>query len=150
MSTKDTGTLCSKQPYFFKFLKDIKLDSNVTLQGFTQIVRNIIMACYTAHLASGQTLLCRTIMTLTIKKYLKAATDLSIPFQMINPVLNLLGNQSKYIGYILHEATRWESMPGRRELLTKYMVIYVLDKGSTMSPVDNLYTVKGDWLTPGI
>ena len=128
----------------------MKLDTNVALQGFTQIVRNIIMACYTAQLVSGQTLMCRTIKTLTIKKHLKATTYLSLPFQMMNTTLNLLGNQSKYIGDILHEATRWESMPGRRELLTKYMVIYVLDKGSTMSPVDNVYTVMGDWLTLGI
>ena len=69
---------------------------------------------------------------------------------MMNPTLNLLGNQSKYIGDILHEATRWESMPGRREPLTKDMVVYVLDKGSTMSPADNLYTVMGDWLTLGL
>ena len=80
MSTKDAGTLRSKQAHFFKFLKDMKLDTNVALQWFTQIVHNIIMACYTAHLASGQTLLCRNIKTLTIKKYLKAATNLSLPF----------------------------------------------------------------------
>ena len=69
---------------------------------------------------------------------------------MMNPTLNLLGNQSKYIGDILHEATRWEFMPGRREPLTKDMVIYVLNKGSTMSSVDNIYTVMGDWLTLGL
>ena len=128
----------------------MKLDTNVALQGFTQIVRNIIMACYTAHLASGQTLLCRAIKTETIKKYLKAATDLSLPFQMMNPTLNLLGNQSKYIGDILHEASRWESMPNRREPLTKDMVVYILDKGSAMDSADNLYTVMGDWLTLGL
>ena len=105
------------------------------------------MACYTAHLASGQTLLCRAIMTLTIKKCLKAATDLSLPFQMMNPALNLLGNQTKNIGDILHEATRWESMPNRREPLTKDMIVYVMDKGSALSSADNLYTVMGDWLT---
>ena len=30
------------------------------------------------------------------------------------------------------------------------MVIYILNKGSTMSPVDNLYTLIGDWLTKGL
>ena len=150
MSTKDTGTLRSRQSHFLKFLTDMKLDANVALQGFTQLVRNIIMACYTAHLASGQTLLYRAIKTETIKKYLKAATDLSLPFQMMNPALNLLGNQSKYIGDILHEASRWESMPNRREPLTKDMVVYILDKGSAMESADNLYTVMGDWLTLGL
>ena len=31
--------------------------------------------------------------------------------------------------------------------LTKNMVVYALDIGSTMYPVDKLYTVMGDWLT---
>ena len=69
---------------------------------------------------------------------------------MINPTLNLLGKQSKYIGDILHEASWWESMPGRREPITKDMVIYILDKGSYIFQVDNLYTVMGDWLTLGL
>ena len=101
-------------------------------------------------LVSGQTLLCRTIKTLIIKKHLKAATYLSLPFQMMNTNLNLLGNQSKHIGDIPHETTRWESMPDRREPLTKDMVLYVLEKGAAMSPVVNLYTVLGDWLTLGL
>ena len=31
------------------------------------------------------------------------------------PTLYLLGNQPKYIGYILHETIRWEAMPGRKK-----------------------------------
>ena len=144
MSTNDAGTLCSRKSRFIKFIKDMQLDDNVTLWGFTPNIRNIIMVCYTAHLALGQTLLCCAIKTVTIKKYLKAATDLSIPFQMMNPTLDLLGKQSKYIGGILHEASRWESMTGHRKPLTKDMVIYLLVKGSKMSQADNLYTVMGD------
>ena len=133
MSTKDAGTLCSRKVHFIKFIRDMQLGNNVALRGFIPNIRNTIMACYTVHLASGQTLLCRAIKISTIKKYLKTATDLSIPFQMMNPTLDLLGKQSKYIGDILHEASRWESMPGRREPLIKEMVIYLLEKGSNMS-----------------
>ena len=130
MSSKDTETLCSRQCHFIMFIKDMKLGNNVALQGFTPLIRNIIMAYYTVHLASGQTLLCHATKAQIVKKYLKAVTDLSIPFQMMNPTLNLLGTQYKYSGDILHEASRWESISGRREPITKDMVIYILDKGS--------------------
>ena len=61
MSAKDIGTLFSRQKHFIKFLSDKKLGKNVALKGFTLNIRNIIMACYTAHLATGHTLMCKTI-----------------------------------------------------------------------------------------
>ena len=55
MSTKQIGTLCSRQQHFLKFLDQIKLGNNVALKSFSLTTRNIIMACYTAHLATGET-----------------------------------------------------------------------------------------------
>ena len=46
------------------------------------------MACYTAHLALGETLLCQSIKSGTISRYLNAAADLSIPAKMMNPCLD--------------------------------------------------------------
>ena len=126
------------------------LGTNVSLKGFTQVVRNVIMACYVAHLASGQTLLCRSIKTCTIRKYLKAASDLSIPFQMMNPTVDIQAKESKFIKDIMHEAHRWESMPKRREPITKDMVSFIRTKGSSLSLQDNIYTVMSDWLTLGL
>ena len=54
-SSKELGTLCSRQQHFVEFLNKIKLGNNVALKGFTLTIRNIIMACYTAHLVSGHT-----------------------------------------------------------------------------------------------
>ena len=102
------------------------------------------MYYYTAHLASIQSLLCRSIQTQTIKKYLKAVTYLSIPFQMMNPTLDILGKQSKCIHDILHKTSRYESMTKHREPITKDMVTFIQDTHSSMSSVDNLYTVMGD------
>ena len=39
----------------------MKLDNNVSLTGFTTLTRNAIIACYVAHLAAGNTLLCKSI-----------------------------------------------------------------------------------------
>ena len=109
------------------------------------------MACYTAHLASGATLLCKTIKSDTIKRYLSAASELSAPAQMMNPTLDLMGNLSVFIKDIIHEVKRWETMPNRREPLTKEMTEYILDKGekSKKTNPDNLYSAMGDWLILG-
>ena len=63
MSSKEIGTLRSRQNHFIKFLPDKKLGKNVALKGFTLNIRNIIMACYTANLAAGETLMCKTIIS---------------------------------------------------------------------------------------
>ena len=87
----------------------------------------------------------------TIKRCLKVAAELSAPAQMMNPTLDLMGNLSVFIKDIIHEAKRWESMPNRREHLTKEMIEYIIDKGekSEKTNPDNFYSVMGDWLMLG-
>ena len=109
------------------------------------------MACYTAYLASGETLLCKTIKSSTIKRYLDAAAELSTHAQMINPCLDIMGNQSVYITNILKELKRWESMPNRKEPVTKQMIEYIIKKGQSLynrNP-NNIYTALADWLIVG-
>ena len=151
MSTKAIGTLRSRQNHFINFLSDKKLGKNVALKGFTLDIRNIIMACYTANLAAGETLLCKTIKSDTVLRYLSAAAELSVPAKMMNPCLNIMGNQSNYISDIIHELKRWESMPNRREPITKEMIKYIIDKGKGLQKInpDNIYSALGDWLVLG-
>ena len=145
MSSKELGTLCSRQQHFVKFLHSIKLGNNVALKGFTLTIRNIIMACYTAHLASGHTLLCKTIRSGTITKYLNAAAELSIPAKMINPTLDIHGKQSHFIKDIIKELKRWETVPNRKEPLTKEMVEYIVNKGNKdKENPDNIYSALGN------
>ena len=61
MSNKQIGTLCSRQQHFVKFLEHNKLGKNVALKGFSLFTRNMIMACYTAYLATGETLMCKCV-----------------------------------------------------------------------------------------
>ena len=132
MSTKAIGTLCSRQKHFIKFLHNIKLGNNVALTGFTLTVRNIIMACYTAYLATGQTLLCKSIKANTIKRYLEAASELSIPAGLMNPCLDIKDNLSKHINDLIKEIRRWEKIPNRKEPITKQIVEYIINKGLTL------------------
>ena len=62
-----------------------------------------------------------------------------------------MGNISKYINDILKELKRWESVPNRREPVTKEMVEYIISKGKSMSKgnPDNLYSAMADWLILG-
>ena len=151
MSTKTFGTLCSRQKHFVKFLHNIKLGNNVALKSFTLTVRNIIMACYTAYLATGETLLCRTIKANTIKKYLDAAAELSLPAKLLNPCLDIRGDLSIHIKEIIREIKRWEKIPNRREPVTKQMVEYIINKGldSKKENPDNIYLALGNWLVLG-
>ena len=86
------------------------------------------MACYTANLASGENLLCKTIKSGTIIRYLSAAAELSIQLNTISPLLDITGKRSKYITDVLNEIKRWEQVPNRREPLTKSMINYVIKK----------------------
>ena len=152
MSTKQIGTLCSRQQHFLKFLDQNKLGNNFALKGFSLTTRNIIMACYTAHLATGETLLCKSIKSSTITRYLSAAAELSIPAKMLNPCLDIMGQLSSHIKDIINELKRWESIPKRREPVTKKMIEYIVNKGKSLNQENqhNIYTVLGDWLILGL
>ena len=120
LSNKELGTFCSRQKHFLEFLNKNKLGNNVALKGFTLTTRNIIMACYAAYLILGETLLCRSIKSGTISRYLSAAADLSVPAKMMNPCLDIMGKQSRYIKDIIKEQKRWEKMPNRQTTIVGY------------------------------
>ena len=61
------------------------------------------MACYTAHLGTGETLLCKSIKSSTILRYLSDAAELSIPAKMMNLWLDIMGNFSSHIKDIINE-----------------------------------------------
>ena len=52
----------------------------------------------------------------------------------------------------MNESRRWESIPDRREPLTKDMVEYIIDKGKELSKTnpDNIYLSLSDWLVLGL
>ena len=149
MSTKAIGTFCSRQKHFIKFLHHIKLGNNVALTCFTLTVRH--MACYTAYLATGETLLCKSIKANTIKRYLEAASELSIPAGLMNPCLDIKGKLSKHISDLIKEIKRWEKIPNRKEPVTKQMIEYIINKGIMLKAEnpDNLYLALGNWLVLG-
>ena len=144
MSSKAARTLLSRQRHFIKFLATVNLANNVALSGFSTLTRNAIMACFAATLASGQTILCRSIRASTIDKYLSAAAALSRPFHEMNPLINIMGEKSQLVKDIIHETRRWESMPNRREPMTKDMVRYLIKTSASSQLPDGKQAVMTD------
>eukprot|EP00957_Ditylum_brightwellii_P117852 8990619-Ditylum_brightwellii.AAC.1 len=73
----------------------------------------------------GNTLLSQSIKANTIRLYLKAATMLSEPRHIMNPLVSLSGTQSSWIEGVIQEQHRWESMPNKQEPVTVEMVLQV-------------------------
>ena len=63
-----------------------------------------------------------------------------------------MGQLSSHIKDIINELKRWESIPKRREPVTKKMIEYIVNKGKSLNQENqhNIYTVLGDWLILGL
>ena len=87
----------------------------------------------------------------TISRYLVAAAELLLSAKMMNPCLDIMEKQSVYIKDILKESEKWESIPNRKEPVTKQMIEHIIQKGKDLQKnnLDNMYAVLGDWLVPG-
>ena len=109
------------------------------------------MACYAANLVSGDNILCQTLKSGTIARYLSAAAELSTAANTINPCLDITGKQSRHIKDITNEVRRWEVIPDRREPVTKEIIIYIHGKGLKLrkNNANNLYSALADWLILG-
>ena len=94
----------------------------------TVTVRNIIMACYTAYLATEETIQCRKIKQNTIRRYLDTASKLLLPAKLMNPCLDIKGNLSIHIKGIIREVKRWEKIQNRKEAITKKLLNILLKR----------------------
>ena len=118
--------------------------------------KNYIVACYAASLTTAETLLCKSVRTNTIRRYLDALSELFVRANFQDPQKNLYGERSPYIEAVLKEHTRWEQVPNRREPLTYPMVDSVYKEvmndmleNPTYVP-DNLTECVTDWLILGM
>ena len=121
-----------------------------------QTDKNYMLACYTASLSNSETLLCKSIRTSTIKKYLEAITELFVKANFQDPQKNLYGEKSPYVEAILKEHLRWETVPNRREPLTYKMVdcayndvLTTMVERTDYVP-DNICESLTDWLILGM
>ena len=121
----------------------VGLEHNPTLIGYPQDTRNWILACYTAHLAAGSTILSLAIKTDTIKRYLHAVAALFKADGQEDPSKGKAGARAPCVEAILQEALRWEKVPDRCEPLTTEMLEYIKQQAlveQQSGHIDGLYS----------
>jgi len=84
-----------------------------------------------------------------MKKYLSAVASSFQLARRPDPSLTYTGERDPRIRAVLHEQTRWESMPCRREPVTWDLISSIASKKTT-SDLDSLEAVMVDWCTVGM
>jgi hypothetical protein len=100
----------------------MKLETNLT-EAYRHPRRGLLqLAMYALHLGTGSTLLCHTIKSDTIKKYVNAAASflaLFGPFPRDLRKDNAVDAKvSRTLSAVYDEQKRWEDVPNRREPFT--------------------------------
>ena len=83
--------------------------------------------------------MCKTIKPRTLKRYLNAAAELSVPANMLNICLHIMVIRSRYINDLIKELKHWESIPNRREPVIKEMVEYIIAKENPSNKIQIIY-----------
>jgi hypothetical protein len=116
---------------------------------------NLLLGLYAQHLASGQTLLSRTIRSGTIGNYIQNISSFlslfypfEIDFRKASPLALKLCPE---ITSVLAECKRWEDMERRREPFTLEMLKRLIEihTEASASP-DSLLVALSDWFTWGL
>ena len=110
------------------------------------------MAGCTTNLVAGDNILCTTLKSSTILRYLSAAITFAINASVINPCLDISGKQSKNTNDIITEVKRWETISDRREPITKKVIVFIVTKGTKLAKhnAHNIYIALNDWLMMGL
>ena len=138
------------------FARDLKWDDDYTLEKSTDNRRGLLqLAMYAMHLATGNTLFCKTIKAATVKKYIQAAaTFLSLfgdtprDYRRDNPSDAKL---SPILSSVFAEMERWEDQPNRREPYTLEMLADLKNSTAfTAQGNDSLWAATADWFECGL
>ena len=127
----------------------MKLNDNPFLVKITPHEIRLIMGAYATFLATGNNLVCRSILSSTIREYLKAVGKLFIEAGHDNPTLTTEGRLIPNITNILDEQKRWEGVANRRDPLTVDMV-YAIAQNAKSAPLLSLTKALSDWFSLGI
>jgi hypothetical protein len=120
------------------------------LKNERQEIRNIAMILYLRTLGAGDTIQNRIVRKSTIVGYLDAVAEMFTDQKMQDPRIDpKTGKIHRLIDTILKEIERWESMPNRREPVTKTMVRH-LQGTSKDHHEDSLDTAITDWMIVGL
>ena len=81
--------------------------------------------------------------SITMKRFLKVVSSISLRHIMLNPLLETRGLEAKCTKEVISKFKRWEHMPNRREPVPMKMVLHTHKKCKNMHP-DSLEFVLCD------
>lgn len=133
--------------YHMRWNDDLLLEHSSTRRG------NLQLAMYAMHLATGNTLLCKSIKSGTIKDYVFAAASF----------LSLFGKEVDHrrstptdkafcpeLQAVYREIERWEKVPNRREPFTLEMLTDIQSQATTEPNKARLLPALADWFEAGL
>jgi hypothetical protein len=152
---KDLGTIRSHRIHYFMFIHAMKLDDDIMLERVSLGQCNFTPALHAAHLASGSTLLCRSVKSGTITGYLRDVARFLVTFTDRDPrrTDSTQTSNAACISGVLAEVKRWELIPNRREPFTVDTYMWLLDHVNAPNSVHkpNLrYRVVTNWFGKGL
>ena len=123
------------------------------LTGLIQPDKDLVIAFYGIYLSTGNTIKSQAIQTPTLKKYLNVAGGCSGVVTSYDP--NKAGDTtylqkikvSPIIRAVINEHHRWESVPNRREPVTKSMIAHWIN--STNNDPNSFDSAITDWMFLG-
>jgi hypothetical protein len=127
----------------------MKLDDDLLMQSVSQQRRVVTCAFYSAYLWAGTNLVCRSIKSSTIRKYLLEISKFYHQFLALDIRKHdqLSSRLAPQIVGVLSEMERWEAVPNRREPYTLEMQVSL--EALTVAP-NSLLDALADWFGNGL
>ena len=137
------------------FIHAMKLHDDLLLERVPLERCNYTLALYAAHLASGSTLLCKSVKSGTIAGYLRDVARFLVTFNARDPRRTdaTQTTNAECISGVLAEVKRWELVPNRREPLTVDMYMWLHDHINAPASVhgpDSRYRAVTNWFGKGL
>jgi hypothetical protein len=150
-TTKDLGTIRNHRIHYFQqFLHTMTIQDNWLLSNVPQERQHWQLALYAAHLATGHTLLCRSIKADTISKQLKHIADFHGRFGPDpRKTQSADAKISTLITGVINEVRRLEHIPHLREPHTIEMQEW-LEATTTTLPNTHPKKAFADWARDGL
>jgi hypothetical protein len=150
-TSKEIGTVRTHRLHYYRFCYDLKLTDHLLLQNVSQDRRNWQMALYAVHLATGNSLYCKSIKATSITGYLRDVAKFLSRFSPVDPRYRSATDRTlaPCIKAVTDEVQRWEKVPDRREPFTIEMWKY-LSSLRDSSPIDGIIDCITDWSGCGL
>jgi hypothetical protein len=150
-TSKEIGTVRTRRLHYYRFCYDLKLIDDLFLQHVSQERRTWQLALYAIHLATGNTVFCKSIKASTITSYLRDVARFLGRFSPVDPRHRSDTDRTTApcIKEVIDEVIRWEKVPDRREPFTIEMWKYLFSlRGSCAS--DGIIDCITDWAACGL